>query len=277
MNNMIDVAIVILNHKMRALVENCLQTLFADITAAPFSVEVVVVDNASADGLLEWVAEKYPQVKTIQTGGNFGFARGVNMGLTALAAKYYFVLNPDTKFVEPKTIERLYDWMEAHPQIGMCSPRLINADGGEQFSCHRFPSLTVQLVRRTALSHWRFFKKRIDDFLLINVDRTKIRPVDWVQGSAQFVRAAAVAEVGLFDERFWMYYEDCDWCRRFWQAGWSIYFLPDITLMHLHGRGSAKVPGMIWPLFKNRLAREHLKSWALYFWKWRDAHPFKIV
>lgn len=273
---MVDVGIVILNFRMRKLVETCLQTLFSDIKNSELSVEVVVTDNASGDGLLEWIAENFPQVKTKQIGGNFGFARGVNPGVAMLDAKYYFILNPDTQFVEPNTIKRLYDWMEAHTRVGVASPRLLNGDGSLQYSAHQFPTLTVQLIRRSPLSRYTYFKRRVDKFLLKDIDRTVARPVDWVQGSAMFIRKEALDQVGLLDERFFMYFEDTDWCRRFWQAGWLIYYLPEISLVHHHGRGSAQVPGMLKPLFKNKLAREHLRSWALYFWKWRD-EPIKII
>lgn len=274
---MVDVGVVILNFKMRKLVETCLTTLFADLENSGLTAAVVVTDNNSEDGLLEWIGEKFPQVQTIQIGGNFGFASGVNPGLRVLDAKYYFVLNPDTQFINPNTIRNLYDWMEEHPTVGVSGPRLLNGDGTLQYSCHQFPSLSIQLIRRSPLSHHQFFKRRIDSFLLKDIDRTKARPVDWIQGSAMFIRKEALNQVGLLDEGFWMYFEDTDWCRRFWQKGWLVYYLPQISLMHLHGRGSAKVPGMIAPIFKNRLAREHLKSWARYFWKWRGAERLTHV
>lgn len=266
---MVDISVVILNFKMRKLVEACLATLFKDIEQSGLSVAVVVTDNASEDGLLEWIAQNYPSVTTIAHAGNIGFACGVNPGLVAAAAKYYFVLNPDTEFIQEKSLRRLYDWMEAHKKVGVCAPKLLNADGTTQFSSHRFPSLTVQLLRRSPLSKYRYFSRAIDKFLLKDMVRTQAHPVDWVQGSAMFIRKEALDKVGLLDERFWMYFEDTDWCRRFWKAGWFIYYLPEISVRHVHGRGSAKVPGMIIPILKNKLARQHLYSWFKYFWKWR--------
>jgi len=89
-------------------------------------------------------------------------------------------------------------------------------------------------------------------------------------GSAMFVRNKAVKEVGLFDERYWMYAEDSDWCRRMWEMHWPVYYVHDIVVKHTHGRGSAKVPGIFKALLKNKLARVHLISWFKYMWKWRD-------
>lgn len=159
--------------------------------------------------------------------------------------------------------------MESHPCIGMCAPQLLNGDGTVQYSVNRFPDVAVQLIRRSPLSRRPKFAKKIDNFLMKDMDRSIDQPVDWAQGSAQFVRAEAYDEVGGFDERFWMYFEDTDLCRRFWKAGWPVYFVPSISLVHYHGRGSAKLPGIIKPLLKNKLARQHLLSWANYFWKWR--------
>ena len=93
-------------------------------------------------------------------------------------------------------------------------------------------------------------------------------------GSAMFARKEALGEVGLFDERFWMYYEDIDWCLRMWEAGWPVYYLHDIVIMHAHGRGSAKVPGVMKALLKNKLARVHLSSWLKFMWKWRGSSKY---
>ena len=273
---MTDISIVILNYKMRARVEACLHSLFLDIENSQLSISVLVSDNNSDDGLLEWIKEKYPHVIAIQNGANIGFGAGVNAALKQCSARYYFVLNPDTQCIEPQTIQRLYEWMEAHERVGMCAPKLLNGDGSIQFSCNEFPTPSIQLLRRSPLSNIPWIRRKIDQFLMKKMDRTHARPVDWVQGSAMFVRGSALKTVGLFDEQFWMYLEDTDWCRRFWLAGWSIYYVPHISLIHFHGRGSAAVPGIFMPLFKNKLAREHLKSWALYFWKWRGTRARTI-
>lgn len=272
-----QIAVVILNYKMRHFVEQCVRSVAGDAAACGLTVQLVVVDNDSRDEVLAWVAHEVPNAITVQTGGNFGFAHGVNAGLRACRASYYFVLNPDAHFTQSNTLHGLYAWMEAHPRVGVCGPRLINDDGSLQYSCMKFPSLTIQLLRRSSLSLWPFVARRIDSFLMRQWAHDTERPIDWLMGSALFIRDTALQAVGPLDEQFWMYYEDTDWSRRFWQKGWPVYYLPHITLMHHHGRGSAKVPGIIMPLLKNKLARAHLKSWALYFWKWKTTHPFRIV
>lgn len=271
---MIQIAVIILNYKMRHHVETCVRSIIADSNAldAP-TTQLIVVDNNSQDGVLEWVHEYAPEAVTVQTGGNFGFAHGVNAGLRASAARgaanYYFILNPDAYCTEPHTLKRLFDWMETHPRVGVCGPRLLNSDGSLQYSCMRFPTLTVQLLRRSSFAARGWVKRRISIFLMSNWEHNHERPVDWLMGSALFIRHDALTQVGNLDERFWMYYEDTDWSRRFWQHGWPVYYVPHVTLTHHHGRGSARVPGVLVPLIKNKLARAHLKSWMQYFWKWK--------
>lgn len=271
---MIDIAIIILNHKMRAYIERCLPSVLSDIATSGLSCKLVLVDNDSGDGVLEWAQEHAPTAHTIQTGGNFGFAVGNNRGLRSVSARYYFVLNPDTEFLEPDTLKRLHDWMEAHPRAGIVAPQLLSMDGSIQYSRHRFPHLTSQIARRSSIvSSIPFWKKRISQLLMEDVPFDQETRVDWVQGSALFVRAEALDRVGYLDESYWMYFEDLDWCRRFWEAGHEVWYTPSVRLKHLHHRESAKVQGMIMGFLKSRLARKHVESWARYFLKWGLKRP----
>jgi GT2 family glycosyltransferase len=104
------------------------------------------------------------------------------------------------------------------------------------------------------------------------------KAVDWVMGSAMFVRGKALTEVGTFDEAYFMYFEDCDWCRRFWKKGWPVYYVHDVSLSHVHRRQSARVAGKpvgLRAIFSNKLTRIHIKSWLTYFWKWRKDPLYK--
>lgn len=269
---------VIGSYRTRVEAITCLQSVLSAVAVCPFTTQVVVVDNDSGDGLLEWLQVNHPNVLGLQGGGNIGMGRGINLGMTAVGARYYLTLNADTIIHNSQTISNLHQWMEAHPAVGLCGPRLTNDDGSLQYSCYRFPGFLLQPLRRFAFATWPPIKKRIDRFLMKEWEHDTPRPVDWVMGSALLVRAAAMQTVGMFDETFWMYYEDTDWCRRFWQQGWLVYYVPTVTVQHHHGRVSAKVPGTIKPLFTNRVAREHVKSWLRYFWKWRgDVRSTKIL
>ncbi|OGL88509.1 hypothetical protein A3H75_02630 [Candidatus Uhrbacteria bacterium RIFCSPLOWO2_02_FULL_51_9] len=264
-----DIAVTIVNYKMKEDTAQCLDSLFADIAGSALRVRVVVLDNASGDNIAGYLAVHFPAVSCITLSKNIGFGAGQNKAMASAPAKYYFLVNPDIVFPENgHVLERLYVWMENHPKVGMAGPQLLNRDGTLQYSCYRFPRFFAQPARRLGLSaRYRSMARQVDEFLMKDFDHTRTQPVDWIMGSAMFVRGSAVAQVGAFDERFFMYFEDCDWCRRFWEAGWPVYYAHDIRLTHGHRRASATVPGLK-AILLNPLTRIHIKSWLKYFWKW---------
>jgi len=265
---MVDISVIIVNYKMKESIRAALSTLFSDIGNTALEVRVTVIDNASGDGVGEMLAREFPKVLFLHNGGNIGFGAANNNAIKFTPAKYYFILNPDTRFVEPETIARLYAFMEAKPRAGICAPRLMNFDGTLQHSCCRFPRVMVPLYRRTALGQTGMARKHLGKFLMSDWEHDKRRMVDWVMGSAMFIRASALNEVGLWDERFFMYFEDTDLCRRFWLKHWPVYYLSDIVLEHEHHRESAKLP--VWEgVFKSKTTRYHIASWLNYLWKYR--------
>lgn len=265
---MVDVNIIIVNFRMKDSIREALTTLFSDISGASFSVRVTVADNASGDGVGEMLEKEFPQVLYLQSGENIGFGAANNNAVRAVAARYYFLLNPDTRFVEPGTVGRLFAFMESKPRCGICAPRLVNFDGTLQHSCYRFPTLLMPVDRRTSLGSTASGAKRLDEFMMRDWDHGKRRMVDWVMGSAMFIRASALADVGAMDGRFFMYFEDTDLCRRFWQKHWPVYYLSDVTLAHAHHRDSAELP--VWKgFFLKQTTRYHVVSWLNYLWKYR--------
>jgi len=262
-----EVAVVIVNYKMKEFVREALSSLFADVAHAPFTVKVVVVDNGSADAIGEMVAAEFPQAVFLQNGRNLGYGAAVNNGIRAVQANYYFVLNPDTRLREPRVVERLREFMEENPKAGMCAPRQHNFDGSLQETCYRFHTFWTPPFRRTRLGQLAAGKHELDRFLMRDWDHGKRRLVEWVLGSAMFVRARAIHEVGLMDERFFLYFEDTDWCRRFWEGGWPVYYVSDVVLEHAHRRTSAK--SSVWRgVFMNSSTRYHVASWIQYLGKY---------
>lgn len=275
---MLDILITVVNYKMKEHIDKCFASLFNDIKDSGLNVGVVVSDNASHDGIEQMLKEKYPTVRYIQLSENDGFGKAQNVALKSSEARYYFVLNPDTYFFpDSHVIKRMYEFMEAHPKIGMLGPKILYPDGSLQYSCYRFPTWLHPLISRSSFGEKGFGKKIQTQALMKDFNHNETIPVDWIMGSAMFVRGTAVAQVGLFDDRFWMYYEDSDWCRRMWESGWPVYYVHTIVLEHLHGRGSAKVTGIFKSLLKNRLARIHLISWLKYMWKWRGNNKYYSV
>ena len=261
-----DVMIVIVGYKSRGLLRSCLNSLGETMAGSTLQVKTVVVDNASKDGTVEMLRAEYPAVEIIENKKNVGFAAAVNRGL-AKPARYYFVLNPDIYFPEAHSLDRLISWMEAHPKVGMMGPRLRYPNGQFQASCFRLPTFWVPLYHRTFLGQWPKARRAVDHHLMTDFDHNSERQVDGIFGAAMLARAAAVAKVGPMDEQnFFMFFEDIDWCRRFTLAGWPVYYVPEIILVHYHGRPSA---GSWQAIFTNPVMRMHIKSWLKYFWKWR--------
>ena len=272
---MFDIHIVIVNYKMKDKIAVCLKTLFNDIQHSSLGVQVTVVDNNSQDGIKDFLQKEFPQVKCILQEKNFGFGKSQNTGMRSAEATYYFALNPDTVFAKgERTIERLYNFMEANPKVGMIGPKLVYPDGSLQYSCWRYLSLFQPFFQRTNLGKTRWGKKKVAEHHMKDWDHNSTRPVDALMGSAMFVRKKAIDEVGMFDERYFMYYEDIDWSLSMWEKHWPVYYVHDIVLTHIHGRGSAKVPGVVRALLKNKLARIHLKSWLSFLWKWKGTAKY---
>lgn len=272
---MYDVCISLVNTNEREDIERCLVSLYEDMKGVSFSYGIVIVDNASTDKSDVFLKEKFPEITLLKQEKNEGFGASHNRTLKEIEGKYYFILNPDTIFLPGgRIIEKMYNWMESHPKVGMMGPKVVYPDGSLQYSCYRFPTFWQPVYSRTKLGAKGKGKHVADHFLMKDFDHESTRPVDWVMGSAMFVRAEAIKKAGVFDERYWMYAEDSDWCRRMWEANWPVYYVHDIVIQHFHRRSSAKVPGVINALLKNKFARVHLTSWLKYFWKWRGNHKY---
>ncbi len=257
-----SLSIIILNYKTKNLVKYCIKGI--KLVGLKLDYEIIVIDNASQDGTPEMIRKEFPEVKLIEVEKNRGYTGGNNLGLKQAKGKYILILNPDIVVLEG-AIEKMYEFMENHPKIGLLGPKLINPDKSLQETCYRFPKFITPLYRRTFLGKFRFAKKHLDHFLMKDYDRKKARKVDWVQGSCLMARNEAIKEVGLFDEKFFAYFEDVDWCRRFSEKNWEVWYLPEAELVHYHEQASA---GGLLDIFK-KSTRIHIVSWLKYFWKYR--------
>lgn len=270
---MYDINIVIVNWKAKEEIDVCLNSLFGDIKDTGLNVIVHIVDNSeNVDGVRELIKEKYqeyPNVVYLDPGGNIGFGKAQNLGFKQQEARFYLPLNPDIEFLPGEsTLKRGVDLLNSNKKAGLVAPKLLNSDGSLQYSCCRFPAFSDQLARRLGLDKkMRFFRKGVDDYLMKDFDHKQTVPVDWVMGSFMLVKKEVTERVGLFDDRFFMYFEDCDLCRRVWEAGWQVYYIHDTQVKHTHHRDSDDISP--WrAVFKNPVTRIHLKSWMKYFWKW---------
>ncbi|MEY4722850.1 MAG: hypothetical protein RLZZ324_363 [Candidatus Parcubacteria bacterium] len=261
-------SIVILNYKTRGLTKQCVKTVLQFPPTRPY--EIIVVDNASGDGTGEMLAERFPaathpQIRFIQSPVNAGFAAGNNVGIRAAKGEYVMLMNPDI-IVKPMAFDAMLAHMDANPDIGALGPKLVKPDGSLDSSCYRFPTRAVPLYRRTPLGRLAAGRKALSDYLMHDFDREGTTDVDWLLGAVLMVRRSAMEQVGLLDERFFLYFEDTDWCRRFWSAGWRVVYFAGARMVHFHERLSAQGSWFMGPF--RRSTRVHIASWIRYFRKW---------
>ena len=203
---------------------------------------IFIEDNAS-DGDVGRVTCLFPDVHLSRNRRNLGFAGAVNRAIGRGEAPYIVLVNPDCLLgVEffPRTLVH----MAAHPEVGILGPKIVNPDGSLQGSARAFPNLLTGLFGRTSLLTRWFPHNPVTRRNLLSEGRDGggSRGVDWVSGACMVVRRKAVEEVGPLDERFFLYWEDADWCRRMWQAGWKVVYFPQASVVHHVGGSSRTVP-----------------------------------
>lgn len=203
--------------------------------------EVVVVDNASADGTLEALGREFPTVRRIANNDNVGYARAVNQGIRATTGEFVVVMNPDC-LVQIGAISTLIDHLGAHPKTAMVGPKLINTNGTLELSARRFPDHFTFLFNRYSLLTRLFPNNPYSArYLMSDWDHASERDVDWLSGAFLMVRRSAIDQVGGMDEAFFMFNEDVDWCRCMRLAGWNVTYVPSALVIHHMGASRSKV------------------------------------
>ncbi|MBI5404839.1 MAG: glycosyltransferase family 2 protein [Candidatus Kerfeldbacteria bacterium] len=269
--NDLDLSIIIVNYRERGFLRQCLKGIYAADLKLKF--EIIVVDNNSNDGSADMVRQSFPNVVLEARQDNPGLAVATNVGIKRSRGRYLLFMNADIA-VFPGVIERLAEFLERHPDVGLIAPKLLNPDRSVQISCYRFPSLVVPILRRTPLGKLPSAKKLLRSYLMLDWDHNATQSVEWVLGACMMVRRSAVEKVGVMDERFFMYFEDVDWCRRFWSAGLKVVYLADTWMIHYHQRMSAESPGLSGVFQK--LTRIHIQSAMKYFRKYRQ-QPLPVI
>jgi GT2 family glycosyltransferase len=232
--------IVIVNHNSTDDLMLCLRSIYDSL--GDISATVFIQDNASDDDVNR-LHSRFPQAIVSKNRDNIGFARAVNKGLAQSAAPYVVIINPDT-IVREGCFEAILEYMEKNRDIGVVGPRILDTDGTIQGSARTFPTpFTGLFGRNTVLTKW--FPNnpitRANMFTSRCHGKTPM-DVDWVSGACMVVRRRAIDEVGLMDTRFFLYWEDADWCRRMWQKGWKVVYYPASTVVHSVGTSSSTKP-----------------------------------
>jgi N-acetylglucosaminyl-diphospho-decaprenol L-rhamnosyltransferase len=262
------VTIAINGYKNPELLRQCLKSVFENMADSEIDYEVLVCDSATEDDTRLLMAQEFPEVRFFPFAENVGFKKLFNTSLLEAKGEYVFAINSDVLLTK-EVVPELLGYLAAHSEVGVVGPRQLHFNGNFQQTAFRFYRPETILYRRTFLGKTALGKKHLDWFTMKGESFTKVTPVDWVMGSAMFVRRdQALGTVGLMDERFFMYMEDVDWCRRFWEQGLIVMYHPGATLYHYHAKGSAK-GGVLRGIFSNKLMWYHIHSALKYFWKYR--------
>ncbi|MDP3741472.1 MAG: glycosyltransferase family 2 protein [bacterium] len=224
-------SILIVNWNTKELVIKCLRSIFRQEPI--FDFEVIVVDNNSWDGsgeALEGLFGGKSNVKIIKATDNLGFARGNNLAYKNSSGEFVLLLNPDTE-IKHQALQRMVDFLESSPDVGILGPKIINSDGTIQPSVRRFPDIWSSLLIFSFLH--KIFKPK--KYLMAGFDYEKISEVDQVMGAALLTRRRITLKLGFLDEKFWLWYEEVDFCKRVKTAGHKIVFYPEAIVMHRGG------------------------------------------
>ena len=263
-----DVSVVLVSFNTRDLLRECLQTVFAQTGV---TMEVFVVDNASRDDSAAMVCAEFPQVQLMESEINLGFAAANNRAMEMALGRYVVLLNTDA-FLRPGDLERAVAKMDANPKAGLAGARLVGRDGSWQPSARQFPSLTNDLLALTGLSalrrNSRFFGKADRTW----ADPSIPAPADWVPGAFSIIRRDVLDSIGHFDERFFLYYEEVDLCRRIVTAGWQVWYWPELVVVHIGGESSRQMRRLSMSSSGSQLTLWRMRSALLYY---RKHHPLK--
>ena len=270
-------SIIIVSWNVRELLERALHSAYASWGTRP-GLEIMVVDNASTDGTLARLADKFPQTRVIANQHNLGFTQGNNQGLAATDGEFILLLNPDTE-VLGDALPRLVAYLDAQPHAGMVGPQLLNADRSVQSSRRRFPTLPVLFGESTWLEGW-LPRRVLQQYYVQEQPAGAIQAVDWITGAAMLTRREIYEELGGLDEGFFMYSEELDWCRRIQEAGWEIHYYPDAQIVHYEGKSSEQVVAARHIHFQTSrvhyarkyhgpLIAEALRHWLLAQYRWQ--------
>ena len=267
MNNKPEISVIIVNWKVRPLVEKCLDSIIAN--SAGIDVEIIVVDNDSRDGTSEMVMAEYPDVRMIALPRNHGFAAANNLALKQARGKYLFFLNPDTR-VTPDFLSKMLAYIKDHPEVGIVGPKILNSDRSLQLSVRRFPDLFSQILILLKLKNVLINNKFLANYLFGDFDYEKEQSVDQIMGAAMVMRREVMDKIGRFDQKFFIWFEEVDICKRAQKAGYKVNYYPEASIIHYGGSSFEKQMIMWKQLVFN-------KSLLYYFWKHKPIWQWFIL
>ncbi len=231
-----DITVSIVSYNTRDLLRACLLSLRA-CREDGLTLDVIVADNGSADGSPAMVRAEFPEVRVLETGGNIGYGAANNAAVAEASGRYVCILNSDTE-VGPDALRALRDALVAEPTLGAVAPQLVGFDGRPQLSCARMPTPLAVFWEQTYLYKLLPIRRVLGEYDPRRWTSAPWQPVDWVPGACLMARRDAYRQISGFAPEYFMYYEDVDLCQRLRASGWSVGFLPKVSIRHHLGASS---------------------------------------
>ena len=268
-----NLSICIVNYQASDYLRGCLGSIMVNPPQGAY--EIIVVDNGSTDGSRKMLQDEFPTVTVIANPANLGFTAPMNQALRRAQGQFLLLLNPDT-LIHPQAFDRLLDFMQEHPQVGICGPKVLNTDGSLQAPCRRGESRPWAVISYFLRLHRLFPDSKLFGGYLMNyMDEDTTHEVAGVAGSCMLVRGAVIDQIGYLDERFFAYQEDADYCFQARRAGWQVYYVPAAQVTHFGGEGGSRVQPYrsifawhrsYWLYYRKNLAGDYffLFNWVFY-------------
>lgn len=257
-----DLSIIIVSWNVADLLKKCLDSIYKYTQGVSF--EIFVIDNASSDNSVAMIQENFPKIKFIINQENKGFAAANNQGASQAQGRYILLLNPDTELKED-SLSKVARFMDKQPKCGIAGCHLENPDGAHQDSVRRFPSFWDQILILLKAHHifprLAIFRR----YLYVDFDYSREQKVEQVMGAFFMIRHEMIEQIGLLDEKFFIWFEEVDFCLRAQKAGWLVYYTPITSAIHHFGQSFKQKRTLdkqkIWTASLSYYFKKHYSGW----------------
>ncbi len=249
MNNPRRLSIITIGMNHLSYLKSLYQSLFIE-NKPVIEFEAIYVDNCSNDGSVDFLRNQFPNVRIIINSSPLGFGENNNKGVMASTGQYVAIINPDI-ILQKGSIDVLYNYLESHPEVGIVAPQLLNPDMTIQFSVRGYLSPKLTLYRFLTRGKDESDNKEIHNYLCKDLDFEQSQPIDWAIGAALMLSRDTYAQLGGFDQDYYLYIEDQDLCLRSWKMGRPVWYVPESKMIHNHLRSSTKIGKKTWMHFKS--------------------------
>ncbi|EKD49385.1 MAG: hypothetical protein ACD_63C00165G0002 [uncultured bacterium] len=233
-------SIIILSWNVKNLLRRCLRSVFDKTNDIDF--EVFVIDNASSDGSADMVGKEFPKAKLIRNDDNKGFAKANNQAIKLCHGEQIILLNPDTEILD-SALAKMVRFLNEHPKAGIVGARLLNLDKTLQVgTARRFPTIGILTTMMLGLHSFLLKKKKYKDYYMLDEKFEHITEVDQVMGASLMAKREVFSKIGALDEKFWIWFEEVDFCKRAKNAEYKVFVLPDAEIIHHKGKSFIQQP-----------------------------------